>query len=95
MRSNPCYAGALAPRPQPCIVKFQIVAAPHAYQTTLRGSVSGLAEAGSMPIVGVARSGEAQFGGVSVSVPLAPLWATIPLAVALWVVVYLMRNKEI
>ena len=57
--------------------------------------LSGLAVARSMPIFGVARFGEAQFGGVSVPVPFMPLWATILLAVALWVVVYLMRNKEI
>jgi cobalamin biosynthesis Mg chelatase CobN len=44
---------------------------------------------------GVARFGEAQFGGVSVPVPFMPLWAIILLAVALWVVVYFMRNKEI
>lgn len=60
---------------------------------------SGLAVARSMPIFGAARFGEAQFGGVSVPVPVPvpsmPLWAIILLAVALWVVVYLMRNKEI
>jgi hypothetical protein len=47
-----------------------------------------------MPIFGVARFGEAQFGGVSIPVPFMPLWATILLAVALWVVVYLMQTKE-
>ena len=59
--------------------------------------VSGLAVARSMPIFGVARFGKAAaaFGGISVPVPFMPLWATITLAVALWVVVYLMRNKEI
>ena len=56
--------------------------------------VSGLAVARSMPIFGVARFGEAQFGGVSVPVPFMPLWVTITLAVALWVVAYLMRSKE-
>ena len=56
--------------------------------------VSGFAVARSMPIFGVARFGEAQFGGVSVPVPFMPLWAIILLAVALWVVVYLMRTKE-
>jgi len=56
--------------------------------------LSGLALARSMPIFGVARFGEAQFGGVSIPVPFMPLWATILLAVALWVVVYLMRTKE-
>ena len=55
---------------------------------------SGLAVARSMPIFGVTRFGEAQFGGVSVPVPFMPLWATITLAVALWVVAYLMRAKE-
>jgi hypothetical protein len=58
---------------------------------------SGLAVARMMPIFGVARFGEASatFGGVALPVPFIPLWATITLAVALWVVVYLMRNKEI
>ena len=56
--------------------------------------LSGLALARSMPIFGVARFGEAQFGGVSIPVPFMPLWATIMLAVALWVVVYLMQTKE-
>ena len=56
--------------------------------------VSGFAVARSMPIFGVARFGEAQFGSVSVPVPFMPLWAIILLAVALWVVVYLMRSKE-
>jgi hypothetical protein len=58
---------------------------------------SGLAVARMMPIFGVARFGEASatFGGVALPVPFMPLWATITLAVALWVVVYLMRNKEI
>jgi hypothetical protein len=59
--------------------------------------LSGLAVARIMPIFGVARFGEASatFGGVALPVPFIPLWATITLAVALWVVVYLMRNKEI
>ena len=59
--------------------------------------VSGLAVARSMPIFGVARFGEASsaFGGIAVPVPFMPLWATITLAVALWAVVYLIRNKEI
>ena len=59
--------------------------------------VTGLAVARAMPIFGVARFGEASstFGGVALPVPFMPLWATITLAVALWVVVYLMRNKEI
>ena len=50
-----------------------------------------------MPVFGVARFGEASatFGGVALPVPFMPLLATIILAVALWVVVYLMRNKEI
>jgi hypothetical protein len=58
---------------------------------------SGLAVARMMPIFGVARFGEASatFGGVALPVPFMPLWATITLTVALWVVLYLMRNKEI
>jgi len=49
-----------------------------------------------MPVFGVARFGEASsaFGGIAVPVPFMPLWAIILLAVALWVVVYLMRTKE-
>ena len=63
--------------------------------------ISGLAVAQGrlMPVFGVARFGEASatFGGVALPVPFIPLWATIALAVAvaLWAVVYLMRNKEI
>ena len=65
---------------------------------------SGLAVAQGrlMPVFGVARFGEASatFGGVALPIPLLPvpfmpLWATITLAVALWAVVYLMRNKGI
>ena len=65
---------------------------------------SGLAVAQGplMPVFGVARFGVARFGeasaifgGVALPVPFIPLWATIVLAVALWAVVYLMRNKEI
>ena len=33
-------------------------------------------------------------GADALPVPFMPLWATILLAVALWVVVYLMRTKE-
>ena len=58
---------------------------------------SGLAVARMMPVFGVARFGEASatFGGVALPVPFMPLWAIITLAVALWVVVYLMRNTGI
>lgn len=58
---------------------------------------SGLAVARMMPIFGVARFGDASatFGGVALPVHFMPLWATITLAVALWVVVYIMRNKEV
>ena len=60
--------------------------------------VSGLAVAQSpvMPVFGVARFGEASaaFGGITGTVPFMPLWAIVLLAVALWVVVYLMRTKE-
>ena len=61
--------------------------------------ISGLAVAQGrlMPVFGVARFGEASatFGGVALPVPFMPLLATIVLAVALWVVAYFMRNKEI
>ena len=58
---------------------------------------SGLAIAQGLPRFGTAKFGEAAFGVAepALSVPFMPLWATITLAVALWVVVYLVRNKEI
>jgi len=63
---------------------------------------SGLAMAQSIPVFGTAKFGQAVFGGASVGttgadalpVPFMPLWATVTLAVALWVVAYLMRSKE-
>jgi len=63
---------------------------------------SGLAMAQSIPVFGTAKFGQAVFGGASVGttgadalpVPFMPLWAAITLAVALWVVAYLMRSKE-
>ena len=55
-----------------------------------------LAIAQSLPVFGTAKFGEAQFGVAepTLPVPFMPLWATIALAVALWVVAYLMRSKE-
>ena len=65
---------------------------------------SGLAIAQSLPTFGTARFGQATFGEASVGttsvgadalpVPFMPLWATITLAVTLWVVAYLMHCKE-
>ena len=57
---------------------------------------SGLAVAQGLPRFGTARFGQAQFGVAepALPVPFMPLWATITLAVALWVVAYLMRSKE-
>jgi hypothetical protein len=65
---------------------------------------SGLAVAQGLPEFGTARFGQATFGEASVGttgvgaaalpVPFMPLWATITLAVALWVVAYLLRSKE-
>ena len=57
---------------------------------------SGLAVAQGLPRFGSARFGQAQFGVAepALPVPFMPLWATIALAVALWVVAYLMRAKE-
>ena len=65
---------------------------------------SGLAFARSRPVFGTAKFGQAVFGRASVGttsvgadalpVPFMPLWATITLAVALWVVAYMMRSKE-
>ena len=63
-----------------------------------------LAIAQSLPVFGTAKFGQAVFGEASVGttsvgadvlpVPFMPLWATITLAVTLWVVAYLMRSKE-
>ena len=65
---------------------------------------TALAVAQGLPKFGTAKFGYAVFGGASVGttsvgadalpVPFMPLWATITLAVALWVVAYLMRSKE-
>jgi len=57
---------------------------------------SGLAVAQGLPRFGSARFAEAQFGVAepALPVPFMPLWATITLAVSLWVVAYLMRAKE-
>ena len=60
---------------------------------------SGLAVAQGLPRFGTARFGEAVLGQASTGadalpVPFMPLWATIALAVALWVVAYLIRSKE-
>ena len=65
---------------------------------------SGLAFAQSLPVFGTAKFGQAVFGEASVGttsvgadalpVPSMPLWATITLAVALWIVAYLMRSTE-
>ena len=65
---------------------------------------SGLAVAQSLPRFGTAKFGQAVFGEASVGttsvgadalpVPFMPLWATITLAVALWVMAFLMRSKE-
>ena len=57
---------------------------------------SGLAVAQGLPRFGTAKFGEAAFGVAepALPVPFMPLWATITLAVALWVVAFLMRSKE-
>ena len=62
-------------------------------------TASLLAIAQSLPKFGTAKFGEAVFGQASTGadalpVPFMPVWATITLAVALWVVAYLMRSKE-
>ncbi len=70
---------------------------------SLAVTASLLAIAQSLPTFGTAKFGQAVFGEASVGtlcgadalpVPFMPLWATITLAVALWVVAYLMRSKE-
>ena len=57
---------------------------------------SALAIAQGLPRFGTAKFGEAAFGvsEPALPVPFMPLWATITLAVTLWVVAYLMRSKE-
>ena len=57
---------------------------------------SGLAVAQGLPRFGTAKFGEATFGVAepALPVPFMPLWATITLAVALWVVAFLMRSEE-
>ena len=58
---------------------------------------SGLAIAQGLPKFGTAKFGQAVFGQAgadALPVPFMPLWATITLAVALWVVAYLMRSRE-
>ena len=57
---------------------------------------SGLAVAQGLPRFGTAKFGEAAFGVAepALPVPFMPLWATITLAVTLWVVAYVMRSKE-
>ena len=66
------------------------------FVVTCAAFFSGLAVAQSLPRFGTARFGEATFGAAepALPVPFMPLWATITLAVALWVVAYLMRSKE-
>ena len=66
---------------------------------SLGSAASLLAVAQSLPRFGTAKFGQAVFGEASVGadalpVPFMPLWATITLAVALWVVAYLMRSTE-
>ena len=60
----------------------------------LVASVSSIAQA--LPLCGVARYGQVRFAASESvqAVPSMPLWATVTLAVTLWAVVYLMRNKE-
>ena len=71
---------------------------------SLASAASLLAVAQALPRIGTAKFGQAVFGEASVGttsvgadalpVPFMPLWGTIALAVALWVVAYLMRSKE-
>ena len=70
--------------------------------SALTASLFAIAQ--SLPVFGTAKFGQAVFGEASVGttgvgadalpVPFMPLWATITLAVTLWVVAYLMRSKE-
>ena len=59
--------------------------------------ISLTAMAQGLPQFGTAIFGQAIFGQAgadALPVPFIPLWATITLAVALWVLAYLMRAKE-
>ena len=60
--------------------------------------ISLTAMAQGLPRFGSAKFGQAIFGQAGVAtalpVPFMPLWATITLATALWVLAYLMRAKE-
>ena len=70
------------------------------FSSALTASLFAIAQ--SLPVFGTAKFGQAVFGDASVRttgadalpVPFMPLWATITLAIALWVVAYLMRSKE-
>jgi len=57
---------------------------------------SGLAVAQGLPCFGYCRFGEVRFGVAepALPVPFMPLWATVTLAAALWVMAYLMHSKE-
>ena len=57
---------------------------------------TGLAVAQLLPRFGYCRFGEVRFGVAepALPVPFMPLWATVTLAAALWVVGHLMRSKE-
>ena len=63
--------------------------------------LSALAAAQGVARFGTARFGEAVFASAtssetsSVPVPSMPLWATVSLALAVWVLVYLIRTKEV
>ena len=72
---------------------------------SLAVTASLLAIAQSLPVFGTARFGQAVFGEASVGttgvgadalpVPFMPLWATITLAIALWVVAYLINLRRV
>ena len=62
--------------------------------------LSALAAAQGVARFGTARFGEAVFASAtssvpSVPVPSMPFWATVSLALAVWVLVYLIRTKEV
>lgn len=65
--------------------------------TVAAACLSALAVAQGVARFGTARFGEAQFASEtsSVPVPSMPLWATVSLALAVWVLVYLIRTKEV
>ena len=66
---------------------------------SLASAASLLAVAQSLPVFGTARFGEAVFGQASTAadalpVPFMPLWVTLTLTVALWLLAFRLPLKD-